>query len=88
MNCRELTEHLDAYLEGGLAAAQHVELERHLAGCQSCVNYLDSYRRSVDLGRAALRETDRAEAEVPDELVRAILAARKAARQAQNGTGS
>jgi anti-sigma factor RsiW len=78
MTCRELTEFLDAYLDGSLAAAKREEFDNHLAVCDSCVNYVASYRTTVELGRAALRAGDDAEAEdVPDDLVRAILAAQK-----------
>jgi anti-sigma factor RsiW len=76
MTCREFAEFLDAFLAGALPAEQAAVFERHLAICTHCVTYLDGYRRTVDACQR-LRDTDAVPAEVPDELVQAILAARK-----------
>lgn len=76
MTCREFAEFLDAYLRGELAPAERAEFERHLVVCEACVNYLASYRETVRLAQLAF--TDEAlPADVPEDLVRAILAARK-----------
>ena len=51
--------------------------DEHLAHCSHCVAYLQSYRDTVALAQRALREP-LAEAgdETPEDLVRAVLAAR------------
>jgi anti-sigma factor RsiW len=51
-----------------------VEFERHLAVCPSCVAYLKTYEQTILLAKAAA--DDPVPPDVPDSLVRAILAAR------------
>ena len=77
MTCREFVEFLDAFLSGELAPAERVEFERHLAICPPCVRYLASYQQTTELARRALAEAREAPAEVPPELIEAILAAKK-----------
>lgn len=77
MTCRELVEFLDSYLDGELVPTEIAEFERHLKVCDACVRYVDSYKRSVVLGRQALASTpDDVPREVPEDLVAAILRAR------------
>ncbi len=81
MNCREVAEFLMAYLAGEIDAAQRAAFEAHLAECEDCVNYLETYEQTVALGKAAFADPDRpAEETVPEELVAAILSARRAKR--------
>ncbi len=40
------------YLEGRLPEGARRELERHLAGCSRCEEYLEGYRSTVDLLRS------------------------------------
>ena len=77
MTCRDLVEFLSEYLSGELAAAERAEFEAHLAACPACVAYLDTYQKTILLGKAsyACRE-DPVPDEVPEQLVQAILAAR------------
>lgn len=78
MTCREVNEFLGAYLDQELEAEERGEFERHLGRCPACVAYLENYRETIRLGRAALVESDPPEGgEVPEDLVRAILASRK-----------
>jgi anti-sigma factor RsiW len=77
MTCRELTEFLDAYLAGELSPAEAAEFERHLAVCDACVRYLDSYEKTVELTGAAFAADAKVDEVVPEELLRAILAARR-----------
>lgn len=79
MKCREFTDFLMAYLDDELPAETRGSFEFHLHECQSCVNYLESYRATVALGRAACAEDAELPDDVPEGLVRAILAARKPA---------
>ncbi len=74
MTCREMHEFLMAYLDGELAAEQHALFTKHLDRCPHCVHYLHSYQETVRISRAAFAEP---ETPVPDELVRAVLAARR-----------
>lgn len=76
VTCEELHAFLDDYLAGELPAERRAEFERHLARCRSCAAYLDGYRATIALARAAHRELELDPAGVPRELVAAILAAR------------
>ena len=78
MNCREFTEFLHEYLFGNLPAQERLEFEKHLADCPWCVAYLDSYRKTLQLEKAAFAADDQAPApaDAPEELVQAILRAR------------
>ena len=49
MTCRELVELLTDYLEGALPAAEHADLEAHLAECPGCAEYLAQMRLTVRL---------------------------------------
>jgi len=53
LTCRELVAFLDDYVAGELAPERRAVFERHLAGCLDCRRYLQSYRATVELGRAA-----------------------------------
>jgi anti-sigma factor RsiW len=80
VTCRELVELLDDYVAGQLPPAQLEEFERHIAVCPMCVAYIDSYRKTIALARS-LRESDDAPPPgVPEELVQAVLSARRSGR--------
>jgi len=76
--CRELIGFLLDYLEGALPPADRAAFDRHLERCASCVAYLESYRRTVEVSRRAFSAADAEEevAAMPPELVSAILASR------------
>lgn len=81
MTCREVVEFLSDYLEGELSPEQHTLFTTHLEECSDCVEYLKSYQEAVRLGKAGLRQTDEpVSQEVPEDLVQAILAARRNSR--------
>jgi anti-sigma factor RsiW len=77
VTCRELVEFLDDYLAGVLPEAKRDEFNFHLSSCPPCVSYMQSYVEAARLGKAALAATDEPAADVPEDLVQAILAARK-----------
>jgi anti-sigma factor RsiW len=77
LTCREFVEFLAEYLEGRLAEDQLARFNRHLAACPSCVSYTRSYQDTVRLGKSVLpRPEEPVPGDVPEDLVRAILAAR------------
>ena len=78
LTCQELIEFLMAYLDKELPTPEREEFERHLGLCPSCVDYMDNYRDVVDLGREACKGDDAQTMDVPEDLIKAILAARKA----------
>jgi anti-sigma factor RsiW len=79
MTCREFVAFLVEYIEGSLDPAQAAAFEEHLSLCPGCVDYLDSYRATVALTRDAFcgADPELPPAAIPEDLVRAILAARK-----------
>jgi anti-sigma factor RsiW len=78
MNCREFSEFLHEYLFGDLPADERAEFEKHLAECPWCVAYLESYKTTIQLEKAAAAMSEDAPppADAPEELIRAILRAR------------
>lgn len=72
MTCRELTDFLADYLAGRLPEAVAREFEDHLADCRDCGTYLQNYRETIRLTRET---SDEIPADVPDELVDAVIAA-------------
>ncbi len=79
LTCREVIEFLMNYAEGNVTPEERVRFEEHLAVCPACVNYLNTYRTTVRLGQQAFKPlpTDADESSVPEDLVRAILDARR-----------
>jgi anti-sigma factor RsiW len=77
LTCRELIETLAAYLDGELAPKPRAAFEAHLSLCPACVDYLASYRETIRLGKQACDPDAEFPADVPRELVDAILAARR-----------
>ena len=82
MTCRQLADFILDYLDGQLPAETKSAFEQHLTLCPNCVNYIASYGTTVQMARHAFDE-DATEppTEMPEELVQAILAARRAHRE-------
>jgi anti-sigma factor RsiW len=77
MTCRELADFLMSYLDGELEPEARRSFEDHLGRCPPCVAYLESYQETVRLGRSLCPGPDAPlPDEVPEDLVRAVLAAR------------
>jgi anti-sigma factor RsiW len=74
ITCRELITFLGDYLAGELPAAQNHEFERHLAVCPSCRAYIASYQETIRMARAAMTAPELRVEDVPEDLVKAILA--------------
>ena len=77
ITCRQLEDFLLAYLEGELPERQRFVFELHLKLCPECRDYLAAYRRSVEVSKRAFEDPDRPVPDaVPEDLVKAVLAAR------------
>ena len=81
LTCREMTGFLADYLDGTLPLAERGVFEQHLAECRDCVAYLRTYAETIRLARET-RDADALPAGVPEDLVRAILAARRGTKGA------
>ena len=80
MTCREFADFMLDYLSGEISPESRTAFEDHLSRCSSCRTYLSSYEETVKLGKRALDDdTAAVPGDVPEELVNAILAARRPA---------
>ncbi|GAB4369338.1 MAG: hypothetical protein Kow00128_15500 [Deltaproteobacteria bacterium] len=61
MNCKELTSLLEDYLDGTMEETLKQELDAHIAMCEPCLNFLDSYDKTRNLCRQVTLE------EIPPE---------------------
>ncbi|MEP7310594.1 MAG: zf-HC2 domain-containing protein [Acidobacteriota bacterium] len=78
MTCREFADFMMDYLSDELSAESRVRFDRHLGLCTNCQKYFTSYEETVKLGKKAFEHDDAPlPTEVPEALVRAILAARR-----------
>lgn len=79
MKCRELAEFLYDYVSGELPVEHRTHFEFHLSKCGNCHEYLVQYQMTIEAGRIACGDkSDELPANIPEDLVRAVLAARKA----------
>jgi anti-sigma factor RsiW len=78
MTCRQLTSFIADYLSGELDAEIKDSFERHLTLCPNCVQYVADYERAMALGRQVYDDADSPATDVPETLIAAILAARRA----------
>jgi len=78
MTCREFIDFLDDYVASDLPGDRRKLFEEHLAICPDCVHYLASYRQTIALGQQSFEDLeDEVPADVPEDLIKAILAARR-----------
>jgi anti-sigma factor RsiW len=79
VNCREFVEFMMNYLDGELEPDSRTVFDQHLEGCSCCVAYMESYKKAIEMGRCACKDEEGpVPDDAPDELIRAIMAARKA----------
>jgi predicted anti-sigma-YlaC factor YlaD len=83
MTCKEVNQFLADYLDYTLPWSQRVSFNIHLLICRHCRQYLASYAATVRMTKLLGDPTEPNQQQVPDELVRAILAARRPRTGAQ-----
>lgn len=78
LTCKEVDSFLVDYLDGELADAELQKFESHLQVCPACDTYLTGYKKTIEKSKEVYtKELEGDCEEVPDSLVRAIIAARK-----------
>ena len=78
ITCRQFEDFILAYLEDELTDRQKFIFEFHLKICRECRAYLAAYKRTIEVSKRAFDEPDQpVPDEVPEDLIKAILAARK-----------
>jgi len=79
ISCEEFEGFIIDYLEDALTPKQKLVFETHLKICTDCREYLRAYKAAIELANGS---ADAAEEplpdQVPDDLVKAVLAARDA----------
>lgn len=76
ITCAEFETFVLDYLDNALPDRRRKIFEMHLRLCRECREYLAAYQRSMDVGQAFLGPTiSDLPADVPEDLIRAILAA-------------
>ena len=82
MTCQELIEFLTDYLDDQLPQSQRLAFEFHLTLCRDCRAYLHNFKTTI----AAAKQSGDEPAEMPEDLVKAILNSR-ASSTGRFGTG-
>jgi anti-sigma factor RsiW len=72
VTCQEFAGFVIGYLEDELQDEQRRRFDAHLAECSDCERYLRAYRATVRAVAACAEDL----ADLPDDLLKAILAAR------------
>ncbi|MGI9413925.1 MAG: anti-sigma factor family protein [Hyphomicrobiales bacterium] len=78
ITCREFEDFMADYVDGSLPAGQRRVFELHLKICRECREYLAAYRRTIEVSARAFEDqTALVPPEVPEDLVQAIIDARR-----------
>ncbi len=78
ITCKEFEDFVLRYLDDELPKQQRAIFELHMRLCRECREYLAAYRRTIDIGREAFKSDDETMLDdVPEDLIKAILEARK-----------
>jgi anti-sigma factor RsiW len=75
LTCEQIIAFLDRYVDGELDTETLAAFEYHLARCTSCVAYLATYRETIRIARAATTAPLLSVDDVPEDLLRAVMAA-------------
>ena len=76
MKCKELADFLLDYVSGDLPDESRTHFEFHLSKCRNCHEYLIEYQMTIKAGKIASDEMSDEMRAIPEELVKAVLAAR------------
>jgi len=77
ITCKQFEDFILAYLDDELSDRQKFIFELHIKVCSECRDYIAAYQRTIEVTKRAFKDPDQpVPSEVPDDLVKAILAAR------------
>jgi anti-sigma factor RsiW len=77
MTCRDVIEFLNDYVDGELPRAQRMKFMVHLGVCRECRKYLSTYKKTIRASKLACADQNDIPRDIPEELVQAILKAKK-----------
>ncbi len=81
MTCREFVGFLDDYLSREMPETVRIDFEAHLAECTNCRAYLQTYKTTLRfVEQACVEPEEPIPADVPRELIEAILKAYERSR--------
>ncbi len=81
LTCREVEGFLIAYLDGDLPLTHRMAFQVHVLFCSECKAYIRKYKTAMTLGKTVFQDADGdAAEEIPDDMVKGILAARRLKR--------
>ncbi len=80
ITCKQFEDFVIDYLEGELPERQRSLFELHMKICRECREYLAAYKRMVEVAQGLAIDADAGEPlpDLPEKLVEAVIAARKA----------
>jgi anti-sigma factor RsiW len=73
IDCKQVDDFLLAYIDGDLPPSQMRVINQHLLICPDCRRYVAEYRRTLEVLKASKLQDDEALAEVPEDLIKAIV---------------
>ena len=77
ISCEELDDFIVDYLDDALADNQKEKFEQHIRFCSSCIKYLENYKNTIALSKAAFSDDYNPNCDdMPEELIQAIVASR------------
>lgn len=76
ITCQACIDFIIDYLEGTLPEREKSDFESHLNVCRGCVTYLENYKHTMSLCKHSFECHEKTQP-VPEDLVQAILTARK-----------
>jgi len=78
IDCKSLEKFVVEFLDNQLPKDTRAAFLKHIEECKHCDEYLQSYRQTIELSKAALSDDSSGDkAGIPEELVEAILAANR-----------
>ena len=77
ITCREFEAFIIEYLSDELPPKQRKKFEWHIKLCRECREYLEAYRTSMEISKLESKYgTDIHQDDVPEDLIKAILASK------------
>ena len=77
LNCEKFAQFLHDYFDDELDPEQKATFDKHIELCPPCGDYLRAYKQTVILGKKVCCDGKTLPDDVPDQLVQAILEARR-----------
>lgn len=79
MTCEQICQFLSDYLAGEISPSQRAAFEAHVAVCPDCRKYIDVFAKTIRTAKAAMATPADEVAQMPEDLVQAVLRAARTA---------